>query len=51
MFRFFFKILTSLKEVISEEILYDPNNASVVLCDAALETALDVKSLHLTQIR
>ena len=47
----FLKILESLKEVISEERLYDSNNASVVLCDVALEAALDVKALHLTQLR
>jgi len=39
-----------LKEIIGDEELYDPDNASIVLCDHELETALDVKALHLTEI-
>lgn len=45
------EVLQYLREVIEEERLYDPHNASLVLCDAGLEVALDVKALHLTEIR
>jgi hypothetical protein len=45
------QILESLKEIICEERLYDDRNASIVLCDADLELALNVKAVHLTQLR
>ncbi len=54
MFFFFFKflqVLQLLKDIISDEKLYDDRNASIVLADEALEHALDVKALHLTEIR
>ncbi len=40
-----------LKDIISDEKLYDERNASIVLPDNDLEDALDVKALHLTEIR
>lgn len=40
-----------LKDIISEERMYDQRNAAIVLCDPELEEALDVKALHLTEIR
>jgi hypothetical protein len=45
------QILQYLKEVISQEHLYDKRNASVVICDQNLEEALDCKAMHLTEIR
>ena len=40
-----------LKDIMSREKLYDPRNTSMVLCDAALDKALDMKALHLCQVR
>jgi hypothetical protein len=34
-----------------EEKLYDENNASIILCDEALEEALNLKYLHLGELR
>jgi hypothetical protein len=45
------EVLQYLKEIISADKLYDPRNASIVLCDRDLELALDVKALHLTELR
>ena len=45
------EILTYLKDIMSKERLYDPNNTSLVLCDKSLEKALDMKALHLCQVR
>ncbi len=46
-----YQVMQYLKELIRDEKLYDERNASIVLCDASLETALDVKALHLTELR
>lgn len=40
-----------MKDIISDEQLYDENNGAIVLCDAELEAALDVRALHLSEIR
>ena len=40
-----------LKDIMSRERLYDPRNTSMVLCDAALDRALNRKALHLCQVR
>ena len=45
------KILTILKEVIRGEQLFDPDNQLVILCSTDLEEALDIKALHVTEIR
>ncbi len=45
------QVLQLLKDIISEERLYDDRNASIVLADQDLEIALDVRALHLTEIR
>ena len=47
----FFQILTALKRIIAKDKLFDPNNPTVILCDDALDDALDVKALHVTEIR
>ena len=44
-------MLTALKRVIANDKLYDPQNPTVVLCDQRLEEALDVKALHVSEIR
>jgi hypothetical protein len=43
-------ILTALKGIFMRENLYDLRNASIVVADYSLELALNVKSLHLTQL-
>ena len=45
------EILTILKDAIREEGLYDEKNPSIILCSAHLEEALDMKALHVTEIR
>lgn len=45
------EVLQYLKSIISQEHLYDAKNAAVVICDKALESALDVRALHLSEIR
>lgn len=45
------QVLQYLKEIISDEKLYDDRNASIVICDRNLEAALDVKALHLMELR
>ena len=47
----FLQVLTALKRVIASDKLYDPQNPTVVLCDQRLEEALDVKALHVSEIR
>ena len=44
-------VLSALKQVISQERLYDPNNREVIVCSIELEKALDVKFVHVTEIR
>jgi hypothetical protein len=45
------EILTILKDVVRGEGLFDPNNPSIILCSPELEKALNMKALHVTQIR
>ena len=45
------EILTSLKMIIKSESLFDPRNPSVILCSPQLEKALNMKALHVTEIR
>ena len=44
-------ILNLLKDIITKEKLYDPRNASIVICDYDLECALNVKYIHLSEIK
>jgi len=46
-----FQILTALKTVIKNKELYDRRNPTVVVCDEALEEALDIKALHVSEIK
>jgi hypothetical protein len=43
--------LLALKRIIANEKLYDPQNPTVVMCDESLEDALDVKAIHVSEIR
>jgi hypothetical protein len=40
-----------MRQVISREKQYDPNNTTVITCKAELEEALGMKSLHVTEVR
>ena len=44
-------MLTALQRLITSEKLYDPQNPAVILCDQHLEEALDIKALHVSEIR
>lgn len=45
------EILTILKDVIRGEGMFDPANPSVILCSPDLEEALNMRALHVTEIR
>ena len=46
-----YQVLFALRQVISKEKMFDPNNTTVVICSPLLEQAIDRKSLHVTQFR
>ena len=46
-----FQVLFCLRDAIKEGGLFDRMNPSLVICDQELEKALDVKAVHLSQIR
>jgi hypothetical protein len=50
---FFFscKVLLALKKIIRDEELFDPRNPTIILCDEALERALNVLALHVSDLR
>ena len=45
------EIFEDLKVILRSEKLYDPKNPSIIMCDPDLEIALNMKDLHVTQIR
>ena len=45
------EILSILRDAIRGEGLYDENNPSIIICSSDLEHALDMKALHVTEIR
>jgi len=45
------QVLVSLRDVMKEADLFDRKNPCVVVCDQELEKALDVKAVHLSQMR
>ena len=45
------KILTILKNIIRGEGMFDHANPSVIICSTDLEKALNMKALHVTEIR
>ena len=45
------EILTILKDVISQEKMFDERNPSVIICSNQLETALNQRALHVTEVR
>lgn len=46
-----FKLLTTLKKIICDENLFDPNNPSVILCSTDLEDVLQTAALHIRDLR
>jgi hypothetical protein len=44
-------VLHELRDIIGHNELFDPANPAMILCDEALEKALDRKALHCIQIR
>jgi hypothetical protein len=45
------EVLTWLKEIIRDNLLFDENNPSMIVGDAPLETALRKKRVHVNEIR
>ena len=45
------EILEDLKVIVRSEKLYDPKNPSIIMCDPDLEIALNMKDLHVTEVR
>jgi len=46
-----YEVLVALREVISREKLFDQRNSTVIICNADLEEALEMKALHVTEIK
>ena len=44
------EILHHLKDIITEERLYDPNNRRLIVCSPELENVFEMKALHDTQL-
>lgn len=44
-------VLLTLRQLIATMKLYDPNNTTMIVCNEELESALEVKALHITEIR
>lgn len=45
------EVLTILKNIIRGEGQFDENNPSIILCSSELEEALNMRALHVTEIR
>ena len=45
------EIMEKLKVILRSEKLYDLKNPSIIMCDSDLEMALNMKDLHVTEIR
>jgi hypothetical protein len=43
-------VMAGLREITDREKLYDPRNVNIIVADHDLERAIDVKSLHLTEL-
>ena len=43
--------MENLKVIVRSEKLFDIKNPSIIMCDSDLELALDMKDLHVTEIR
>ena len=45
------QVLTHLKDIIRGEKLFDLQNPSIIICSNELEEAINMKALHVTEIR
>ena len=41
----------ALRKIITRERMYDPNNLTCVICSNELEPVLNVRSMHITEIK
>ncbi len=48
---FALQILIAMKRVITKESFFDLNNPTVIIGENSFEDALDMKALHVTEIR
>ena len=48
---FYLQVLVCLRDAMRDGDMFDQKNRSVVVLDTELEYALDVKAVHLSQIR
>jgi hypothetical protein len=44
-------VLTILKEIIRDEGMFDHSNPAIIRCSPDLDRALNMKALHVTEIR
>ncbi len=44
-------LLGDLKYILKKEKLYDPLNPAIILCDTRLECALNIKALHVSEVK
>ena len=47
----FMQVLLALKEIVSREQLFDRRNPTLIICNSELEDALEMKALHITEIK
>lgn len=45
------EILLDIKEIIKTKRMFDPNNPAIILCDQEMEKVLNMKAIHVSQIR
>ena len=45
------QVLLALKEIVSREKLFDRRNPTLIICNSELEDALEMKALHITEIK
>ena len=43
--------MNELKMIVRSEGLFDPQNPSIIMCDPSLEKALNMKDLHVIEVR
>jgi hypothetical protein len=46
-----YEVLLALREIVSREKLFDLRNPSLIICSSELEEALEMKALHVTEIK
>merc|ERR1712088_773916 len=46
-----YEVLLALKEIVSREKLFDRSNPTLIICNSELEDALEMKALHITEIK